>query len=123
MCARSWMKWTFLAMPVAAMIAAVELFLRGAIEPARVSFVAGIGASCLCAALFLPLYTPVRGRIFRCVKWVVLVAMITIAFGEDALKFSWLLFSCIWPVAWIEWKRASIRRKLPVACWPKQLYL
>ena len=36
---------------------------------------------------------------------------------------SWLLISCLWLVARIEWTRVSIRRKLPVAEWPKQLYL
>ena len=122
-CARPWMKWTFLAMPVAAIVAAVELFTKGAIEPARVASGAALGAACLCAALFLPVYTPLRGCIFRCLKWIVLVGMLTIAFGPDLLKFSWLLVSCLWPMAWIEWKRASIRRKMPVSAWPKHLYL
>jgi hypothetical protein len=46
-----------------------------------------------------------------------------LAFGPSALKMWWLLMSCLWPVVWIEWARISIRRKLPVAEWPKQLYL
>jgi len=45
------------------------------------------------------------------------------AFGPDALKFSWLLIASSWPVVWVEWTRNSIRRKLPVARWPKHLYL
>jgi hypothetical protein len=122
-CARPWMKWTLLAMPVAAIVAAVELFVRGAIEPARVVSGAALGTACLCAVLFLPIYTPLRGCIFRCVKWIVLVAIFAIVLGPDLPKFSWLLASCVWPMAWIEWKRASIRRKMPVSSWPKHLYL
>jgi len=52
----------------------------------------------------------------------VLAGTLLLAFGPDALKWSWLT-SCLWPLAWIEWTRISIRRKLPVAQWPKQLYL
>jgi len=57
------------------------------------------------------------------VKWVVITGMLVVIFGPDTLKMSWLLISCLWPMAWIEWQRVSIRRKLPVAKWPKQLYL
>lgn len=85
--------------------------------------VGGIGIGLLVAAPFLPVYTPWRGRIFRVVKWVVLLSMFGLAFGPDTLKWSWLLFSCLWPVGWIEWTRGSIRRKLPVAQWPRHLYL
>jgi len=75
------------------------------------------------AAPFLPIYTPARGRLFRYVKWVVMIGMLGLAFGPSALKMWWLLTSCLWPVVWIEWARISKRRKLPVAEWPKQLYL
>jgi hypothetical protein len=57
------------------------------------------------------------------VKCAVLVGMLLLAFGPDAFKWSWLLISCFWPFAWIEWTRMSLRRKLPVAQWPKHLYL
>lgn len=56
-------------------------------------------------------------------KWVVLAAMPLLAFGPDTLTFSWLVIAFLWPVAWVEWTRISIRRKLPVAQWPKHLYL
>jgi hypothetical protein len=39
------------------------------------------------------------------------------------VQSSWLLFSSLWIIVWTERTRASIRRKLPVAAWPKQLYL
>jgi hypothetical protein len=122
-CSRSWLKWLLLATPVAALFAAATLFLAGASAVAQVLLVGGIGMGLLFAAPFLPLYTPSRGRVFRVVKWVVLVGMLGLAFGPDALKWSWLLISCLWLVARIEWTRVSIRRKLPVAKWPKQLYL
>lgn len=122
-CSRPWLKWLLLAMPVAALLAATALFLTGAIAVARVLLAGGIGMGLLFAAPFLPVYTPSRGRVFRRVKWVVLIGTLVLAFGPDALKSSWLLISCLWPLAWIEWTRISIRRKLRVAEWPKQLYL
>jgi len=99
------------------------LFLTGQVAVARDVLIGGIGMSPLFAAPLLPIYTPSRGRVFRLVKWVAMTGAIVLVFGPEALKWSWLLFSCLWPVAWTEWTRASIRRKLPVAAWPKQLYL
>jgi Prolyl oligopeptidase family len=120
---RSWIKWLLLAIPVAALFAASALFLAGAIAVARVLLIGGIGMGILFTAPFLPVYTPSRGRIFRYVKWVVLIGMLGMAFGPDVLRWSWLLISCLWLMARIEWTRVSIRRKLPVAQWPKALYL
>jgi hypothetical protein len=77
----------------------------------------------LFGAPFLPIYTPARGRIFRTVKWMVLLAILGLSFGSDALRWSWMLMSTLWVVFWIESTRESIRRKLPVTEWPKQLYL
>jgi len=122
-CSSPWLKWLLLAMPVAALFVAAALFLTGAIAVARVLVIGGVGMGLLFAAPFLPVYTPRRGRVFRVVKWVVLVGMLGLAFGPDALKWSWLLISCLWLMGRVEWTRVSIRRKLPVAEWPKQLYL
>jgi len=122
-CSSGWLKWLLVATPVAALFAAAALFLVGAIEVARVLLIGGAGMGLLSAAPFLPLYTPSRARVFRAVKWVVLIGTLGLAFGPDALKWSWLLISCLWPVGWVELTRLSIRRKLPVAQWPKQLYL
>jgi hypothetical protein len=122
-CSRPWLKRLLLAMPVAALFAAAALFLTGSITVAWALLVGGIGIGLLVAAPFLPVYTPSRGRIFRVVKWVVLLSMFGLAFGPDTLKWSWLLFSCLWPMGWIERTRGSIRRKLPVAEWPRHLYL
>jgi hypothetical protein len=122
-CSRRWAKWLLLALSAAALIAAAGLFLIGAKDGARVLLAGGIGMGLLFSAAFLPVYTPSRGRIFRRVKWVVLIGMFVLTLGPDALQWSWLLISSLWPLAWIEWTRVSIRRKLPVAAWPKQLYL
>ena len=115
-CSRPWLKW-------GALLIAAGLFLAGAITAAWALLVGGIAMGLLFAAPFLPVYTRSRGRVFRCVKWAVLLGTLGLAFGPDVLKWSWLLFSCLWPMVWIESTRISIRRKLPIAEWPKQLYL
>ena len=123
LCSRAWLKQTLVALSFAALIGAEVLSLRGVTEIARILLVAGLGILLLFAAPMLPVYTPTRSRIYRAVKWLVIAVMLAAPFGADALKWSWLLISCAWPVFWNEWTRASIRRKLRVADWPKQLYL
>ncbi|MEO8027711.1 MAG: hypothetical protein ABI823_14610 [Bryobacteraceae bacterium] len=123
LCSRQWLKWVLLAAPVGALAGAFTAFAAGATEGARELFAIGIVSGLLCAALFLPIYTPSRARVFRVVKWIALIGAMALAFGADAMKLSWLIFSCLWPMVWIEWTRSSIRRKLRVADWPKQLYL
>jgi hypothetical protein len=122
-CSRTWMKRLLLALAVASLLSSSMLFLTGATTLARVLFVGGVVMSVLFAAPLLPIYTPSRARIFRCVKWAVLICALVLVLGPDALQRFWLLTSCLWPLAWIEWTRFSIRRKLRVAEWPKQLYL
>jgi hypothetical protein len=122
-CSRAWLKQTFVASSFAALIAAEIFFLRGATETARILLTAGLGMGIMFAAPMFPVYTPSRSRIYRAAKWLAIVAMIALAFGSDALKLSWLLISCLWVFFHIEQTRASIRRKLRVADWPKQLYL
>jgi len=122
-CSRVWLKRTLVALPLAALIAATTFFLMGSLEIARILLVSGLATSLFFAAPMLPVYTPSRSRIYRVVKWLAIVAMLALAFGSDALKWSWLLISCLWVIFQIERTRASIRRKLQVADWPKQLYL
>jgi hypothetical protein len=122
-CSRGWLKQTLVALSFAALIAAEIFFVRGATEIARIVFVLGLGIGIFFAAPMFPVYTPARSRIYRVVKWIVYVAMLAFAFGADALKWSWLLIPCLWPFFQIEWTRASIRRKLCVGDWPRQLYL
>ena len=122
-CSRPWLKWALLAMTVAVVAAATVLLFTGRAAMGRDLLIGGIGTSPLFAALFLPIRTPSRGRLFRRVKWVVMTGALALIFGPEALKWSWLLISCLCPLAWTDWTRASIRRKLPVAEWPRHLYL
>jgi hypothetical protein len=122
-CSRVWLKWTLVALPLAALIAATVFSLMGSVEITRMLLVPALGIGLLFAVPMFPVYTPSRSRIYRVVKWLAIVAMIALAFGSDALKWSWLLISCLWVFFQIERTRASIRRKLQVADWPKQLYL
>ncbi len=122
-CSRPLVTRLLLAMPVACMSAAAALFLSGEISLARVLLAAGVGMGLLFGAPLLPIYTPSRSRVFRYMKWAVLLATLVLAFGPDALKMSWLLITCLWFLVKVESTRVSIRRKLPVSEWPKQLYL
>jgi hypothetical protein len=122
-CSRSWTKWLLAALPIVMLTCATALLLKGDTATAWALFVGGLGVGLLFVVPFLPIYTRSRGRIFRYGKWVVLTSTLVLLFGQDALKWSWLIFSCLWPMVWIERTRVSIRRKLPVEKWPKQLYL
>ncbi|HUJ50304.1 MAG TPA: hypothetical protein VLW25_08890 [Bryobacteraceae bacterium] len=109
--------------PVMAVLAAMVLFRAGAVDVARVLLAGAVGMGLLFIAPFLPVYTPSRSRMVRYAKWIVLAGLLVLAYWPDILKFSWLLIASLWPLAWVEWTRISIRRKLPVAQWPKHLYL
>jgi hypothetical protein len=122
-CSRPWLKWLIVAVPVAAVIAATALFFTGHAAVARDVLISGLGMSPLLAAPLLPIYTASRGRVYRVVKWVAMTGALVLVFGPETFKWSWLLISCMWPIASTEWTRASIRRKLPMAAWPKHLYL
>jgi len=123
LCSRPWLKKTLVAVPVVLLWSSVALFFTGPIDAARILLAAGIALGLMIIGPLMPLYTPRRARIFRTIKNVALAAALLIAFGSDSLKYSWLLVSCAWPMIWSEMTRVSIRRKLPIAQWPKQLYL
>jgi hypothetical protein len=122
-CSRPLLKWLMRALPVMALCFAAAAFASGESDVARLLLAAGLGMGLLLAAPTLPIYTPFRGRVFRYVKWAGLLAMTGLAFGPAFLEWSWLVAACMWPLAWNEWMQISLRRKLPVAEWPKQLYL
>jgi hypothetical protein len=122
-CARPWLKHLLLAVPAIPLIVTFVMISRGATAAARLPFLASVALFIFFAAPFLPVYTPWRARAYRAIKWATLVAIFALAFGADSLKYSWLIASCLWIPCWTEATRMSIRRKLPVAQWPKQLYL
>jgi hypothetical protein len=122
-CSRPWLQWMLLAAPVVALVAALAFFMNGDSALARALVVGGIMMGVVFAGPFLPVYTASRARVYRVAKWTLLAATFWLAFGADALKYSWLIASCLWIPVWTEWTRVLIRRKLPIAEWPKQLYL
>lgn len=122
MLSRPWLKWLLIAVPFFTVAASIALWFRGQ-AAARDVLVIGIGLIPLLGAPLLPIYTPVRGRMFRCVKWLVITGMFALIFGTQTLNWSWLLIACLWQMLWSDWTRAAIRRKLPESSWPKNLYL
>jgi VIT1/CCC1 family predicted Fe2+/Mn2+ transporter len=103
--------------------AAVVLLISGASGVGRACALAAFAFAFLFGVTSLPIYTPSRSRFVRYMSLVVVAAMPILALGSDALPFFWLVISCLGPVFWIESTRHSIRRKLPVARWPRHLYL
>jgi hypothetical protein len=123
MCSRAWMKWVLLAATIGALAASAFSFARGAGDTARILLAMALLTGHILAAMVLRINTPLRGRIYRGVRWAVLIAVMALAMGRMTPQESWLPLSCLWVVAWIEVTRNSMRRKLPVSQWPKQLYL
>ena len=117
-CSGPLLKWLLLVVSAPVLYGSIAFYLTGAEVVARALALGWMIIALSSGAPFLPVYTPSRGRVFRCVRWALLVG----ALGMG-LHWSWLFFSCLWPLAWVEWTRASIRRKLPVSEWPPQLYL
>ncbi len=121
-CSRTLVASVARSIPVVAILAGVGLLLAGRIEVGRDILLAGVAMAILFIAPFLPVYTPARSRALRFLKWAVLAGLPLLILWGDALKYSWLLIACLWPVAWVEWTRVSIRRKLPLGQWPRHLY-
>lgn len=122
-CSTSWLQRLLLGMALIALLAAGALLQTGWTAPGRIALALGLGIGFTTLAPRLPVYTPSRARVFRYVRWIVQVGLLLLAFGPGAMRMSWLIILCVWQLMWVEWKRASIRRKLPVADWPRQLYL
>ncbi len=117
-CSVPLLKGLLIAVSVVVLFGATISFRAGAIFMAQTFLLGWVLVSVLAFAPFLPVYTPSRGRVFRVVKWVALLVALWLA-----LKITPLFFACLWALTWVEWTRASIRRKLPIAEWPRQLYL
>ena len=82
-CSRPWLKWLIVAVPVALVEAAAVSYFRGNVGLARDLLFAGIGMSPLFAAILLPINTPLRGRVYRYGKWVVMTVAIALLFGPE----------------------------------------
>ena len=121
-CSRPVLKWIVLGLPVAAFLAGIIALLRGATHLAAELLPIGLCFSVLLHGPFLPIYTPLRSRIYRGFKWAALSAIFLMAMWPLGWSESWLFFGCLWMVVWIEWRRFSIRRKLPIGQWPRQLH-
>jgi len=122
-CSTSWLRWLLSAVSLVALLAAGALLRAGSIAPGRVLLALSLGIGFALLSLQLPIYTPSRARVFRYFRWITQAGLLLLAFGPGALKIQWLLIVCAWQLTWVEVQRASIRRKLPVANWPRQLYL
>ena len=122
-CSRPVLKWLVLTLPVAMFLAGVLTWFTGAKNLAGELLPIGVCFSVLLHGPFLPIYTPLRSRIYRGIKWAALSAIFLMAMWPLGWSGSWLSLCCLWTVGWIEWRRISIRRKLPIGRWPKQLHL
>ena len=109
--------------PIGLLCLAAYAFASGESFWARVLVSAGFGLGLVFTATALPLYTPSRARAYRVIKFIGLTACMALACGPNAVKMSWMLPVLFSPLLAIESTRMSLRRKLPVAQWPKQLYL
>ena len=120
-CAHGWLRWFVLFWTAATLIAGIWIKIGGWDYLANLLLMASIALGLCASPMFLPLFTPVRGRMYRATKLTFLAAVMV--FGLASFKQPWLIFVCIWPALWNEWNRMSIRRKMPQADWPRHLYL
>ncbi len=122
-CSRTWIKPAALALYLLLLAASAGFALTGRGSYATDALCAAFGLSPFLAMIFVPIDTPTRGLLFRCARWIAMGTAPLLILGPDAWKYSWLLLSCLAPLAVVEITRASIRRKLPVQSWPRHLYL
>jgi hypothetical protein len=122
LCSRLRVKWLLVGLPLASVPVAAILLATGRSDLARTIILTAAGVAPLPLALLLRIRTRFWGRVFRCVRAMVMLGSVLLLFGHDALRWSWLIVSCLWPLVWSEWRRAAIRRKLPLTAWPRHLY-
>lgn len=122
-CSNKWAKWMLLSAPGTLLLLSAIFLAMHQVNLARGVLVLGALMAISFMAPFLPIYTISRGRIYRAVKWVVLLGGMFVLFGKDGWSWAWLNSCCLYPVLYTEWKRMMIRRKLPIGQWPRQLYL
>ena len=122
-CSNGWAIWLLLSTPgTLLLISAISLAMHQSRLALGVLIVSVLMTLFFIVPLF-PIYTPNKGRIFRVIKWAMMIGSIVVLFGPDGWNWAWLNACCLYPVIYMEWKRMMIRRKLPISRWPKQLYL
>jgi hypothetical protein len=135
-CATPFRKYLLVAVPVLAAVCAAAAYAIATLSApfastanataaliARGSLLAAILTGIFFAVPLLPIYTPVRARIYRAAKWIAITAVVLILVDGDRLVATWLFLSCFWVIAYTEAQRMNIRHKIPAAQWPKHLYL
>ena len=121
-CSRPVLKTIFLSLPAVAFLAGLAAFFMKANSLAGFLVPIALCLSVMVHGPFFPIYTPLRSRIYRGLKWAALSALFVLVMLALGWKNSWLGISCIWTVGWVEWTRFSIRRKLPINQWPRHLH-
>ena len=122
-CSNGWAKWILLSAPGTLLLISTICLAAHMPSLARGVLVLGALMAIFFIAPFMPLYSVSRGRIYRVIKWAVMIGGVFALFGKDGWNWAWLNACCFYPVLYVEWKRMMIRRKLPISEWPKQLYL
>ncbi len=95
-CSRPFLKWLVLGSPVAAFVSGIIAWLWGANRLAAELLPIGICLSILLHGPFLPIYTPLRSRIYRGFKWAALSVLFLVAMWPLGWSESWLFFGCLW---------------------------
>jgi hypothetical protein len=122
-CANNWVKWMMLSTPGTLLLLSAILLAAHQFALSRGMLVIGALMAIFFMPPFLPIYTVSRGRIYRAIKWIVLIGGVLVLFGMNSRNELWLASCCFFPGFFTEWKRMMVRRKLPISKWPKQLYL
>jgi hypothetical protein len=122
---RPWVAWLLRATSVGFFCASATAFVLGHDFRARALLVAGTACTFFLAVPTIrAIYTPIRARRVRWIKWVTLTVVTgAVALGPWVKEWFAALAICACGIAWTEWVRSSIRRKLPVEKWPRTLYL
>lgn len=118
-----------LGIPLSFLCSGTILITHSPSFPSFALLLIGIGASFIFGVpMCMPINTKMRGRIYRSIRWTWFVVAICFAYVPSlrenfSAEFAATGVFLVWSVVWVEWSRASMRRKLPIADWPRGLYL
>jgi hypothetical protein len=120
---RRWLRIGLFCLPGLAMLGAAIFSYQGHPTMARKLIVGAFGMLLVLGVPFLPIYTPMRAKVYRYVKTAAFAAVFGWVLTQASASTFAVLVAITFPLWMNEATRCSIRRKLPVAEWPKQLYL